>query len=88
MPIALHAGVSIAFTALLLTVFVRAGLLGLVMAWLIFQVIVFCVPWALDPSRWYFWRGAVVFFVLLAVPWWGFRNALGKQSAFPAGEEE
>jgi hypothetical protein len=42
-------------------------------------------PWTLDLSRWYAWRQWVVVAILLAIAFWGFRNVLGNQSAFPAG---
>jgi serine/threonine-protein kinase len=44
--------------------------------------------WTLDMSRWYAWRQWVVVAAILALAVWGFRNVLGKQSVFPALEEE
>jgi hypothetical protein len=42
-------------------------------------------PWTVDASRWYAWRGWFEASVIVALVFWGFRNVLGKQSAFPAG---
>jgi hypothetical protein len=42
-------------------------------------------PWTVDMSRWYAWRGPFVIAIIAALAFWGFRNVLGKQSAFPAG---
>ena len=44
--------------------------------------------WTLDLSRWYAWRQWVVVAAIVALAAWGFRNVLGKQSLFPALEEE
>jgi hypothetical protein len=43
------------------------------------------VPWTLDPSRWYFWQGMFALAMVAALAFWGFKNVLGKQPAFPAG---
>lgn len=37
------------------------------------------------PSRWYAWRGGFVIALVLALAFWGFKNALGRQSMFPDG---
>jgi serine/threonine-protein kinase len=42
-------------------------------------------PWTLDMSRWYAWRQWVAVVMIAALAIWGFRNVLGKQSAFPSG---
>ncbi len=42
-------------------------------------------PWTLDMSRWYAWQGPIAGAIIMALAVWGFRNALGKQSAFPSG---
>lgn len=39
----------------------------------------------IDPTRWYAWRTGVVVVLIVALAFWGFRNVLGRQSAFPAG---
>lgn len=68
--------------ALMLWTLHRFGLLGaIVMRAVSFALIM--APLTLDPSRWYFWRGApaVVFVLVLAVP--GFLNVLGTQSLLP-----
>jgi hypothetical protein len=42
-------------------------------------------PWTMDMSRWYAWRQWLMLATLVAIAFWGFKNVLGKQSAFPAG---
>jgi hypothetical protein len=39
----------------------------------------------LNMSRWYAWREWVFVAMVVGLTLWGFRNVLGKQSAFPAG---
>jgi len=36
-------------------------------------------------SRWCAWQGPIAGAIIMALAIWGFRNALGKQSAFPSG---
>jgi hypothetical protein len=48
-------------------------------------VLVDQVPWTLDFSRWYAWRGFFSAAIVVALTVWGFRNVLGKQTAFPTG---
>jgi len=43
------------------------------------------VPWTTNFARWYAWRSWFAVAVVLALAFWGFRNVLGRQSAFPAG---
>jgi hypothetical protein len=45
-------------------------------------------PLTWDVTCWYFWRTAVVVAMLLGVAYWGFRNVLGRQTAFPEGTLE
>jgi uncharacterized membrane protein len=42
-------------------------------------------PDTLQAKRWYFWQGIVAVAIVAALVFWGFRNVLGKQSAFPTG---
>jgi hypothetical protein len=35
-------------------------------------------------SRWYAWRQFFVMALVVALAIWGFRNVLGKQTAFPS----
>ena len=42
-------------------------------------------PLTYDPASWYRWRTGVVVVLIAALAVWGFRNVLGRQSAFPAG---
>jgi len=41
-------------------------------------------PLTLDVSRWYAWRSWFVVTLVIGLAVWGFRNVLGKQSAFAA----
>ena len=79
----LHLASAAFATTLLLTVLHRFGLLALVIAfvgWFNLER----APLTLDPSRWYFWRGAPAVAIVLALAIWGFMNVLGKQSLVPA----
>jgi hypothetical protein len=42
-------------------------------------------PLTLDAGRWYAWRGFFTAAIVVALAVWGFRNVLGKQTAFPTG---
>lgn len=42
------------------------------------------VPWTLDMSRWYAIQGVFTAAIVVALAFWGFRNVLGKQTAFPS----
>ncbi|MEI6670029.1 MAG: serine/threonine-protein kinase [Acidobacteriota bacterium] len=42
-------------------------------------------PLTLDPNQWFAWRSLAAFAMLSALAVWGFRNVLGRQSAFPIG---
>ncbi len=59
----------------------RHGALGLTVAY----VMSAGACWTLDMSRWYAWQGPIAGAIIMALAVWGFRNALGKQSAFPSG---
>lgn len=69
-------------TALLLTVLRRFGLLALVITFVVWFNLE-RAPLTLDPSRWYFWRGAPAVAIGLALAILGFMNVLGKQSLVP-----
>ena len=43
------------------------------------------IPWTTHFARWYAWRSWFAVAIVLALAFWGFRNVLGRQSAFPAG---
>jgi hypothetical protein len=42
-------------------------------------------PWTFDLTKWFAGRQGLTIVFLMALALWGFRNVLGKQSAFPAG---
>ncbi len=62
----------------------KYGALALAVAFFV-STVVADGPWTMDVSRWYAWRGALVLAAVAALAVWGFRNVLGRQSAFPAG---
>ncbi len=72
-------------TAAFVAVFARGGGLLAAVVYLCVTGAVANVPWTLDPSRWYAWRGGFVIAFVLALAFWGFKNALGRQSMFPEG---
>jgi hypothetical protein len=41
-------------------------------------------PWTFDLTKWFAWRQGLTIVFLMGLALWGFRNVLGKQSAFPA----
>jgi serine/threonine-protein kinase len=81
-----------------LVILSAAAFFWLLLAWLLWRygalalAVAFAVnllldpgSWTLDLSRWYAWRGGITVAVVAALACWGFRNALGRQSAFPTG---
>ena len=75
-----------------------AGGFWLVLVWLLWQLGALAmsiaravnllaeqIPWTLDMSRWYAWYGWFFGAVVAGLAYWGFRNVLGRQSAFPSG---
>jgi hypothetical protein len=42
-------------------------------------------PWTLDGAKWFAWRPGLTVLIVMALAVWGFRNVLGRQSAFPRG---
>jgi len=72
------------FWLLLVWLLWKHGALALAVAFFV-EFLVEQAPWTLDMSRWYAWRGPFVIAVIAALAFWGFRNALGRQPAFPAG---
>ena len=87
-PTTIHPGALIifgfVFAALIIWVLWKHGALAL--GTLVFvSNLELLAPWTLDLSRWYAWRQFVVMALVVAIAVWGFRNVLGKQSAFPSG---
>ncbi len=68
--------------ALMLGTLHRFGLLGLIVMTAVGSAL-HAAPLTLDPSRWYFWRGAPAVIFVLALAVLGFLNVLGKQSLLP-----
>jgi hypothetical protein len=62
----------------------KQGVLGVATGMTVAGLLGRC-PLTLDMSRWYAWRQWETAAVVVALALWGFRNVLGKQSAFPAG---
>ena len=62
----------------------KHGALATAIAWWVYFVAGWA-PWTLDMSRWYAWRQWFVVAVVVALAVWGFRNVLGRQSAFLTG---
>ena len=60
----------------------RFGLLALA-AGVTVNYLVRMAPWTFDLSKWFAWRPILATVVILAIALWGFRNVLGRQSAFP-----
>jgi len=81
--------IEIPLAALIVTVMLycllRFGLLASAVAWIVSQVF---APLTTDLSRWYAWRGLVAVSFLFLLALYGFKVALGGQSAFGALLEE
>jgi hypothetical protein len=82
-PIAL-AIVTGVLAALLVAVLAREGLLAGASLYSV-GIALWWTPLTYDVTRWYAWRTGVVVTLVAGLAFWGFRNLLGKQSAFPAG---
>lgn len=59
------------------------GLLAL-MAYLVVVLLVRDTPWTFALTRWYAWPTWCATVLIGGLAFWGFRNVLGRQSAFPA----
>ena len=82
-PLLLLAVVAV-FSLVMLWLLWKHGALAMVTAYVV-SYLVQQAPWTLDMSRYYAWRAWFVATVVVALAFWGFRNVLGRQSAFPAG---
>ncbi len=71
---------AVAFVA----VFARHGLLAAAVFLTVMEALL-TTPVTADATRWYAWRTGVVVALVVALAWWGFRNVLGRQPAFPPG---
>lgn len=74
---------ALVIAALTLTVFLRFGLLAVIVAGTINNLFL-VFPVALDPSRWYFARGLIPVLLCVAIALYGFRTSLGNRPVFPA----
>jgi serine/threonine-protein kinase len=74
---------AIGLTAGSVFVFWRSGLLALAV-WLVAIVLLRDTPWTLALTRWYAWPTWFAAALIAGLMVWGFRNVLGRQSAFPA----
>jgi eukaryotic-like serine/threonine-protein kinase len=63
----------------------RHGLLGC-SAFAVVSTALLNTPLTADLTRWYAWRTVAVAMLVMGFALWGFRNVLGSQTAFPAGE--
>jgi len=77
-------GLAALFTFLMVWLLWKHGAFAFATGWLI-VFLTTATPWTLDMSRWYAWRQWVAVAIIAALAIWGFRNALGKQTAFPSG---
>jgi hypothetical protein len=74
-----------AVTAAVASVFVfwNTGLLALAV-WFVVVVLIRDTPWTQDLTSWCAWPTWFTTALIAALAVWGFRNVLGRQSAFPA----
>jgi len=77
-----HLSSGVVFGLILLWLIWKHGALGLAIGQLV-GGIMNASPWTLDMSRWYAWRQWLPVAIIVALAVWGFRNVLGRQSAFP-----
>ena len=82
-PLALLVGVG-AYAAIAVTVLAKEGLLAAA-AFYAVGIAFWGTPITYDVTRWYAWRTGVVVVLVAGLVFWGFRNVLGRQTAFPAG---
>jgi len=60
----------------------RFGLLTLALG-IGVNYVVRMTPWTLDVTKWFAWRPILTVILVMALALWGFRNVLGRQTAFP-----
>ena len=60
----------------------RFGLLALALG-LGVNYVVRATPWTFDLAKWFAWRPMLSVILIMGLALWGFRNVLGRQSAFP-----
>jgi hypothetical protein len=74
---------ALALTAGSVVVFWRNGLLALGVWWIV-CVLIRDAPWTFALTRWYSWPTWIAAGLIVGLAFWGFRNVLGRQSAFPS----
>jgi len=60
----------------------RCGLLALTVGFAA-NIILRSTPWTFDLAKWFAWRPMLSVILIMGLALWGFRNVLGRQSAFP-----
>jgi len=73
---------ALALTAGSVFVFWKSGLLALAV-WLVVCVVLRDTPWTFALTAWYSWPTWFATALIAGLAFWGFRNVLGRQSAFP-----
>lgn len=77
--------VSVVTAAALVSVLAKHGLLACAVACTV-GIALWDTPLTYDLDRWYAWRTLLLVALITALAAWGFRNVLGRQTAFPGGE--
>ena len=62
----------------------RWGLLAAISFYAVWTAM-YKTPLTYDPTRWYARRTGALVLIIGGLAFWGFRNVLGRQSAFPPG---
>jgi protein kinase-like protein len=74
--------VTIALSACILVVAVRAGLISAALSWFVPSLLT--GPLTLDPGRWYAWQAMILVASVAILALWGLRAAMGQRRILPA----